>query len=67
MLREAGLPADPLFHAIPDTHAVFDAYTQQAIDRGVFGVPWYVFEDVPFWGQDRLEFLEMALARAGAR
>jgi 2-hydroxychromene-2-carboxylate isomerase len=62
VLHEAGLPADPLFHAIPDTHAVFDAYTQEAIDRGVFGVPWYVFGDVPYWGQDRLEFLEQALA-----
>lgn len=62
ILHEAGMPADPMFHAIPDTHQVFDAYTQEAMDRGVFGVPWYVFEGTPYWGQDRLEFLERALA-----
>ena len=62
VLHEAGLPVDPMFHAIPDTHAVFDSYTQEAIDHGVFGVPWYVFEGIPYWGQDRLEFLERALA-----
>ncbi|MBP8306184.1 MAG: 2-hydroxychromene-2-carboxylate isomerase [Burkholderiaceae bacterium] len=61
VLHEAGLPADPLFHALPDTHQVFDAYTQEAVDRGVFGVPWYVYKGVPYWGQDRLEFLEQAL------
>lgn len=61
VLHEAGLPADPLFHALPDTHQVFDAYTQEAVDRGVFGVPWYAYKGVPYWGQDRLEFLEQAL------
>ena len=48
---------------IPDTHQVYEANTQEAIDRHVFGVPWYVFRDEPFWGQDRLEMLEQALAR----
>lgn len=62
VLHEAGLPADPMFLAIPQTHQVFDSYTQEAVDRGVFGVPWYVYDGVPFWGQDRLEFLEQALA-----
>jgi hypothetical protein len=27
---------------------------QQAIDAGV-SAPWYVCEDEPFWGQDRLD------------
>lgn len=43
--------------------AAFEADTQEAIDRGVFGAPTYVYKDEPFWGQDRLDFLDRALAR----
>ena len=46
-----------------ETRATYDAYTQEAIDRQVFGAPTYVYRDELFWGQDRLEFLERALAR----
>jgi len=38
------------------------AFTEEAIARHVFGVPTYVFEDEPYWGQDRLDFLDRALA-----
>jgi 2-hydroxychromene-2-carboxylate isomerase len=40
----------------------FDGYTQEAQDRGVFGSPFYFFDKEVFWGQDRLQFLEDALA-----
>jgi len=40
----------------------YDAYTQEAIDRGVFGAPSYVIDGQIFWGQDRLDFVERALA-----
>ncbi|HEV2219116.1 MAG TPA: 2-hydroxychromene-2-carboxylate isomerase [Casimicrobiaceae bacterium] len=40
----------------------YDALTQEAIDRGVFGVPTYFCAGEPFWGQDRLDFLDRALA-----
>jgi 2-hydroxychromene-2-carboxylate isomerase len=33
------------------------------VARGVFGAPTYVYRDEPFWGQDRLDFLERALAQ----
>ena len=36
--------------------------TQEAIDREVFGAPTYAYRDELFWGQDRLDFLERALA-----
>ena len=42
----------------------FDRYTQEAQDRGVFGSPFYFLGEEAFWGQDRLQFLEDALARA---
>lgn len=37
-------------------------YSQEAIDRGVFGAPSYVIEDEIFWGQDRLNFVEKKLS-----
>lgn len=40
----------------------YDAITQQALDAGVFGAPSYVLDGEIFWGQDRLDFLENALA-----
>lgn len=39
----------------------YASYTREAIDRQVFGAPFYIYRDEPFWGQDRLEFLERAL------
>ncbi|MGZ8994118.1 MAG: DsbA family protein [Burkholderiaceae bacterium] len=37
--------------------------SQEAIMRNVFGAPAYLYQDELFWGQDRLEFLDRALAR----
>ncbi|MBF0167094.1 MAG: 2-hydroxychromene-2-carboxylate isomerase [Alphaproteobacteria bacterium] len=39
----------------------WEANTQEAVEKGVFGAPWYQLEGVPFWGQDRLDFLEESL------
>ena len=36
--------------------------SEQAISKGVFGVPSYVVGDEVFWGQDRLEFLDVFLS-----
>jgi 2-hydroxychromene-2-carboxylate isomerase len=41
----------------------YEALTQEAIERQVFGAPTYIYGDEPFWGQDRLDFLERALAK----
>ena len=46
----------------PEAQAAFEALTQEALARSVFGAPTYVYEDELFWGQDRLEFLDRALA-----
>jgi 2-hydroxychromene-2-carboxylate isomerase len=42
---------------------LFSAMTDEALKRGVFGAPTYVVRDELFWGQDRLEFVDRALAR----
>ncbi|MGF1630104.1 MAG: 2-hydroxychromene-2-carboxylate isomerase [Kiloniellaceae bacterium] len=46
------------------TQARYEALTEEAVARGVFGAPSYVYRDEIFWGQDRLDFLDRALARA---
>ncbi len=50
-----------------DQHAVqgrqrLDANNQRAVQAQVFGAPWYRFNQENYWGQDRLEFLDRALA-----
>lgn len=40
----------------------YESITRQALDAGVFGAPSYVLNGEIFWGQDRLVFLEKALA-----
>lgn len=64
LLAEQGLPAALLEKS--HSQAVqerYDACTQAAIDAGVFGAPSYVIDGEIFWGQDRLDFVERALAR----
>lgn len=41
-------------------------HTDEAIRRGVFGVPTYALGGQLFWGQDRLDFLDRALSQATA-
>jgi len=45
-----------------EVQAAFEALTQEALARGVFGAQSYIYKDELFWGQDRLEFLDRALA-----
>ena len=63
MLAEQGLPAERLEASrAPEIQALYDAASQQAIERGIFGAPSYVIEGELFWGQDRLDFVERRLA-----
>jgi 2-hydroxychromene-2-carboxylate isomerase len=51
--------------AAAKSQAVKDAYAANARDAlaaGVFGSPTYVRDGELFWGQDRLDFLEQAIA-----
>jgi len=48
-----------------EAQAVQAAYaqnTQDAISANVFGAPWFIHDGQPYWGQDRLDFLDRALA-----
>ena len=46
----------------PGTVARYRLNTDEAVAAGVFGSPSYVFDGELFWGQDRLEMLEAAVA-----
>jgi 2-hydroxychromene-2-carboxylate isomerase len=59
---EQGLDAGALREGSTQARTTYDRYTQEAIERQVFGAPTYVYQGELFWGQDRLEFLEHALA-----
>ena len=61
---ELGLDALMLARRAATTEIVarYKALTQEAIDRQVFGAPSYIYRDELFWGQDRLDFLDRALA-----
>jgi 2-hydroxychromene-2-carboxylate isomerase len=65
--ERAGLDAEAIRKAGPsdaELDGMHDKLTDEAIKRGVFGAPSYVLPTGEiFWGQDRLEFLERALAR----
>lgn len=53
-----------LLHSLedsPEIIAAWEASEQEAKDRGVFGTPTWFYNDVPYWGQDRLSFLDEAL------
>ena len=43
--------------------ATYEKNTEEAIARSVFGSPTYFLDGEMFYGQDRLEFIERALAR----
>ena len=51
--------ADRYMLAAAETYA---KNLEEAVSRGVFGVPFYMVADEKFWGQDRLDDLELHLA-----
>lgn len=67
--QENGLDGSALV-ALERSDAVQQVYqdnSREAIEIGVFGSPTFVLEGVRYWGQDRLEFVEHALAAIRAR
>ena len=50
----------------PDLVAREHELTREAIDRQLFGAPFYFYRGEPFWGQDRLDQLESAIVSGGS-
>lgn len=62
LLLECQLPAERLVQSHDaGVQALYEANTQVAIAKGVFGAPSYVIDDEIFWGQDRLDFVARRL------
>ncbi len=59
----AGLDGAALVKAAGEAaaQAEYDRLTQEAVDRQIFGAPTYVVGGEPYWGQDRLDFVDRAL------
>jgi 2-hydroxychromene-2-carboxylate isomerase len=51
--------------AEPEVKEELKDATSDALDRGAFGAPTFFVGDEMFWGNDRLEFVERELERAG--
>ena len=64
----AGLDPLPLLlaAAAPETAEIYEKNTVDAIERSVFGAPTYFVDGDMFYGQDRLELVELALENAFA-
>jgi 2-hydroxychromene-2-carboxylate isomerase len=64
LAREAGLDPAPLFDLAHGTtaEALYALNLENALAADVFGSPAYVLDGEVFWGQDRLELLDDALA-----
>ena len=63
LLGECDLAQSRLRQSQGETiQALYEKFTQMAIDAGVFGAPSYVLDGEIFWGQDRLDFLERKLS-----
>ena len=63
-VNECGLSGEALLQDSKqdDDDATYEANTNEAAKRQVLGAPAYIYKDELFWGQDRLDFLERALA-----
>lgn len=63
IVAAVGLDGDRLLDAAESdqVRGRYQADTDEAIARGVFGAPAYLYQEEIFWGQDRLDFLARAL------
>lgn len=63
--QDCGVDADKLLRNAQsaEIQAQFATNTQEAITRGVFGSPTYFVDGDMFYGQDRLDMVERALAQ----
>lgn len=61
----AGFNGEKLLEAADDDQwdERYQRFTDEAIERGVFGAPTYFYKGEMFWGQDRLDFLARALEK----
>ena len=64
MLDTIGIGTEEFYVAIAaqDVKETLKSNTEEAVKRGAFGAPTFFVGDEMFFGQDRLDFVEAALA-----
>ncbi len=62
---QVGIGGAPLLEAADsgEIRAIYEKYTDEAIERSVFGSPTYFVDGDKFYGQDHLEMVERALEK----
>lgn len=63
--NKLGMDGEKLL-AMQDTPEIMQAWKAsevEAAQRGIFGTPTWIYQDILYWGQDRLDFLDEALSR----
>ena len=65
LARGVDVDPDPLLTAAetPEINAVYEANTDEAIERSVFGSPTYFVDGDMFYGQDHLDLVDRSLER----
>ena len=65
LANNLGIPENSFREALrkPDSYLELDQTTQEAFQRGSFGVPTFFVDSDMFWGNDRLVLLEHYLSR----
>ena len=65
ILGKIGCDADAVIArcSTPEIKDALKANTAEAVERGAFGAPTFIVGDELFFGNDRLDFVEEALAR----
>lgn len=64
---DAGLDPDAVSAGMksPEVKEMLRTRTEAALDRGVFGSPFFFVGKEPFWGSDRMEMLDAWLEKGG--
>lgn len=65
--EQCGLEPDTAISAIddPDAQKAIDSATLEAIGKGIWGAPFMIHGDEPFWGEDRIDQLDLWIERGG--
>jgi 2-hydroxychromene-2-carboxylate isomerase len=62
LLETHGFPANTADKGMLMAAETYAANLEEAVSRGVFGVPFFIVGEQKFWGQDRLEDLDLHLS-----
>ena len=64
-LEQNGFSKGLLMSGLLSGMEAYEKNTNEALERGVFGSPFYLVGDEAFWGQDRLDYLDTYLGSLG--